>query len=43
MNLYDLVVDENGYLNKEYSDDGLQKKEKGYEVWTNLMRGKGIY
>lgn len=38
LNLYDLLIDESGYLSKEYSDDGFHLNQKGYEVWTNLMK-----
>lgn len=40
VDLFDLLVDENGYLNKAYSDDGLHLNNDGYTVWTNLIKNK---
>ena len=40
INLYDLLVDENGYLNEAYSTDGLHLNNEGYTIWTNLLKEK---
>lgn len=38
VDLFPLLADENNHLIKEYSDDGLHLNEKGFEVWTSLMK-----
>ncbi len=42
VNLFDLLVDEDGYLDKAYSDDGFHLNETGYTVWTTLLKDKNI-
>lgn len=38
LDLYSFVLDENGYLIKEYSDDGIHLNASGFIVWTNLLK-----
>lgn len=38
VNLYDELKDENGFLKRSYSTDGLHLGNKGYKVWTNTMK-----
>ena len=38
VDLYSLLVDENGLLNSKYSSDGLHLNNKGYAVWTNALK-----
>ena len=42
INLFDLLVDENGYLDKAYSDDGFHLNDAGYQIWTQLMKEYNI-
>lgn len=38
VDLFSLTVDDNGYLRSDYSDDGLHLNNRGYEVWTSLLK-----
>ena len=38
LDLYSLVLDENGYLIKDYSDDGIHLNASGFVVWTNFLK-----
>lgn len=38
VDLYSLLVDENGLLDGKYSSDGLHLNRKGYAVWTDVMK-----
>ncbi len=38
VDLYSLLVDENGLLNGAYSTDGLHLNRRGYAVWTNALK-----
>ena len=38
VDLYSLLVDENGLLNGAYSMDGLHLNRRGYAVWTNALK-----
>ena len=37
LNLFDLLVDEDGYLSREYSDDGFHLNKNGYAKFTELL------
>ena len=38
IDLYPALLDEDGYLHKDFSDDGLHLNAKGFEVWTSLLK-----
>lgn len=38
LEIYDLLLDEEGYLDKEYSDDGLHLNAAGFEIWTGVLK-----
>jgi lysophospholipase L1-like esterase len=38
LEIYDLLLDEEGYLDKEYSDDGLHLNAAGFEIWTEVLK-----
>ena len=38
INMYDLLIDEEGNFNKEYTDDGLHPNDNGYEVITEKLK-----
>lgn len=38
LEFYDLLLDEEGYLDKEYSDDGLHLNAAGFEIWTEVLK-----
>ena len=38
VNLYDELLDEKGFLDVNYSKDGLHLNKKGYKIWTALMK-----
>ncbi|MBR5187907.1 MAG: hypothetical protein IKW18_05500 [Clostridia bacterium] len=38
VNLYDELTDENGFLKRSYSTDGLHLGRRGYKVWTATMK-----
>ena len=38
INTYDLLIDEDGNLKDEYSNDGLHLTEKGYDVVTSKIK-----
>ena len=38
LDLYPLLLDENGYLDEKYSDDGLHLNHNGFVVWSNLVK-----
>ena len=38
INMYDLLIDEEGNFNKEYTDDGLHPNDNGYEVITEELK-----
>ena len=38
IDLYSHLLDENGYLRKDCSDDGLHLNSGGFEVWKNLLK-----
>ncbi len=38
VNLYDSLVDVDGLLKEEYSNDGLHLNSRGYRVWTSVMK-----
>lgn len=38
VNLFDRLIDENGFLKRNYSSDGLHLNQKGYRVWTEVMK-----
>ena len=37
VDLYPLLLDNEGYLDKKYSDDGLHLNHNGFVVWSNLL------
>ena len=45
IDLHSNLLDENGYLRKECSDDGLHLNSKGFEIWAALLKPifKGDY
>lgn len=38
LDLYPLLLDENGYLRQDCSDDGIHLNSKGLQVWTDLLK-----
>ena len=36
--LYSLLLDDSGMLDKNYSSDGIHLNEKGFIIWTNLIK-----
>ena len=38
IDLHSNLIDENGYLRKELSDDGIHLNANGFEIWTNLLK-----
>jgi lysophospholipase L1-like esterase len=38
VDLHSLLLDENGYLKKDYSDDGIHLNSSGFQVWTSLIK-----
>jgi len=39
INIYDAMLDENGYPNGEYFvEDGLHLSKKGYQLWTKILK-----
>ena len=38
LDLYSRLLDEEGYLDKEYSNDGLHLDHEGFVVWTELLK-----
>ena len=38
VDLHSSLLDDNGYLRKEFSDDGIHLNANGFEVWTNLLK-----
>lgn len=38
LDIFSLLADENNYLIKEYSNDGLHLNENGLSVWTSLVK-----
>ena len=38
LNLYPLLLDSDGYLDKSYSDDGIHLNHNGFVVWSNLVK-----
>ena len=38
IDLHSSLLDDNGYLRKEFSDDGIHLNANGFEVWTNLLK-----
>lgn len=38
LDVYSLLIDEDGNLNEEYTEDGLHLNDKGYEVVTNCLQ-----
>lgn len=38
VDIYDLLLDSDGYLDKRYSDDGLHLNANGFEVWANSIK-----
>ena len=38
VDLYPLLLDSDGYLNKKYSDDGLHLNHEGFVVWSNILK-----
>jgi len=38
LDLYPLLLDENGYLRTDYSDDGIHLNFTGLQVWTALLK-----
>lgn len=38
LDLYPLLLDEDGYLDEKYSDDGLHLNHNGFVVWSNLVK-----
>lgn len=38
LEIYDLLLDEEGFLDKEYSDDGLHLNAAGFEIWTEVLK-----
>ena len=38
IDLYPALLDDEGYLRKDLSDDGLHLNANGYEIWTSLLK-----
>lgn len=38
VNVHDSLVNKDGYLDKEYTNDGLHPNEKGYEIITKIIK-----
>ena len=38
LEIYDLLLDNEGYLNREYSDDGLHLNANGFKIWTEILK-----
>ncbi len=38
VDIFHSLIDENGYLKKDYSDDGLHLNSSGFEVWASLIK-----
>ena len=38
INMYDILVDEDGNFNEKYTDDGLHPNENGYEIITKELK-----
>ena len=38
INLHSNLLDENGYLRKNLSDDGIHLNANGFEIWTSLLK-----
>jgi lysophospholipase L1-like esterase len=38
IDLHSCLLDENGYLKKECSDDGIHLNSVGFEIWTSLLK-----
>ena len=38
INLYDELTDQEGFLKRNYSTDGLHLSSRGYRIWTNVMK-----
>jgi lysophospholipase L1-like esterase len=38
VDLHSLLLDEDGYLKKDYSDDGIHLNSSGFQVWTSLIK-----
>lgn len=38
VDLHSSLLDENGYLRKEFSDDGIHLNANGFEIWTNMLK-----
>jgi lysophospholipase L1-like esterase len=42
LNLHDAFLDENGKLNKQYTNDGLHINGYGYMLWKKIIQEKGL-
>jgi len=42
LNLHDAFLDENGKLDKKYTNDGLHINGYGYMLWKKIIREKGL-
>ena len=38
LDIYSKLLDENNYLDKKYSDDGIHLNANGFQVWTELLK-----
>lgn len=38
VDIHSSLLDSNGYLSVEYSDDGLHLNENGYAIWTSILK-----
>ena len=38
IDLHSNLLDENGYLRKNLSDDGIHLNANGFEIWTSLLK-----
>ena len=38
IDLYPALLDDEGYLRKDLSDDGLHLNANGYEIWTSMLK-----
>ena len=38
IDLFSALEDENHFLKKEYSDDGIHLNAKGFEVWAEILK-----